>query len=60
MMLSTVGGMNLCQMLVTNVSHAGWMLRIHCSCSTQGTQNYLSMLVFELKLLLIKRLLLGF
>jgi len=38
--LLTVGGMNLCQVQVTSVSHVGQMPRIHCSCSIQGIQLF--------------------
>ena len=36
--LLTVGGMNLCQMQMTSVSHVGQMPRIPYSCFIQGIQ----------------------
>lgn len=39
-MLLTVGGMNLCPVQATSVSHVGQTPRIHCSCSIQGIQLF--------------------
>lgn len=43
--LLTVGGMNLCHVQVTNVSHVGQMPRIPCSCFTLGI-NWIYLQVF--------------